>query len=72
MTPIPLTLLYRYDPERKVYIRVNTHHEISIEEYEEMERQRASQNAFVAMFATALIVIFVGVLIGMSIVVLQG
>lgn len=40
MVRMPLTLIWWYNSERKLYEHVGTHHTITIKQFEQLERER--------------------------------
>lgn len=57
MCRLPLTSLYCYDETTMLYRRFGTHHTITIQEYEALEKQREKELTSLARitFATVLI-----------------
>lgn len=61
MIKIPLTLIYWYNEETKLYEQVGTHHTITITEYEALEKALAKEDtifALIAGFSVLLTIIF--------------
>lgn len=56
MVRIPLTILYYYNRERGLYELINTHHTITIAEYEALEGQRDKECERIATFVLFLII----------------